>query len=142
MSDFKQCETCAFGKKGSPGAASESKNRLKGMLCAYGPIPFWCHHTKSGGEYDWKHDPLGPMNIPPSERKLCGGWQRMVSELNARGFFSIGSAEDRPALRFYQKSLADTAIKQLDIFTSCQPEEKKLQGGRLKDVVRATFGKP
>lgn len=135
------CDSCAFAKKGSGGASDEPKNRLKGLLCAHGPIPFFCHHSKSGPEYDWREGKLGPFELPPSERKICEGWRRAVAELKARGAFFAGeNAADRAALLRYQRGLASEATRELDTFTQEKdPEKKAVSHERLKDLCRAVL---
>lgn len=133
------CDTCAFGKSG--GAADESNNRLKGHLAARGPILFLCHHTRSGVECDWKTPgSLGPMALPPSERKVCAGWRAEVGELNRRGKFKFTDDQaDNAVLRRYQQSLASDAIRALDAFLErgISAEEKERRNTMLRDLVRA-----
>jgi len=78
------CETCAFGNQG---AAKEEMNALTSMLCGFGAIPFYCHHGRDNVEYDWQRDPLGPLRLHPSNRKVCAGWQDQVRMLKGHGFF-------------------------------------------------------
>lgn len=103
------CDTCAFGRTG--GAASEPRNRLKGMICAYGASVFWCHHGRDGTEYDWQGSKLGPMLLEPANRKPCAGWQRYVAELKRRGYFANA---DYLTIR---KAVARRAFKLLEDFT-------------------------
>lgn len=80
-----RCETCAFGREG---AANEPDNALMSRLCGLGAIPFYCHHGRlDNAEYDWQSDPLGPLSLHPSNRKLCAGWQAEVKSLKAAGCF-------------------------------------------------------
>jgi len=143
-----QCETCAFNRKGSGGAASESPNRLKGLLSAYGLLPFFCHHDRNGDEYDWQNPKsLGPLQLAPDKRKICGGWQRYVARLNTRGFFNFGvesSHTDLPLLRHHQKQLASDAIRQLETFLACPSDgpQKDIERGRLVDIINAVRGRP
>ena len=81
----KPCDTCAFGKSG--GAADEPYNATRGLICAFGGLPFFCHHGKDGREYDWRSDPLGPLTLDPTNRKLCEGWRAMVGGLKRNGYF-------------------------------------------------------
>lgn len=113
------CDSCAFGKTG--GAADEANNRLKGLLCALGPIPFFCHHDRDGKEYDWKNDILGPMVLPPEKRKVCAGWQAEVRKRKAKGFFLVDG------YRTIRKFVAARATRMLDrsIATNVGPDEKK-----------------
>jgi hypothetical protein len=133
------CETCAFAKPGSPGAASEVWNRARGWICAQGPLPFFCHHTRSGAEIDWQKDPLAPLHVPPTERKICGGWQRAVAAISATGKFNLGhTPEDRDALRRYQRQLARHAFDVLEHYIAeADPEEKRKLRRELKDTCRA-----
>lgn len=78
------CDTCAFGKAG---AAGEPDNALKSQLCAFGALPFYCHHGRDGVEYDWQNDPLGPLRLVPQNRKVCSGWREQVGLLKKAGYF-------------------------------------------------------
>jgi len=78
------CDTCAFGARG---AAEEPSNRLTSQLCAFGAIPFYCHHGRDNSECDWQNDPLGPLRFDPVNRKVCSGWQDHVRLLKRSGYF-------------------------------------------------------
>lgn len=139
-----KCDTCAFNKPGTNGAASEVTNRLKGLIAAHGLIPFFCHHSKSGAEYDWQSkNTLGPMSLPPCERKICGGWQDKVAKLAKAGKFRFESVtpEDGVALRRYQRSIANDALNEMEALINAPQDVKTLHKGRLEDLVRAVFGK-
>lgn len=79
------CDTCAFGSSG--GACDEAENAMKAQICAFGGIPFFCHHGRDGQEYDWRNDPLGPLALAPENRKLCEGWRSQVGVLKRGGYF-------------------------------------------------------
>jgi len=100
------CETCAFG---SAGAAQEPYNALRGTICSLGAVPFFCHHGRDGQEYDWQDSPLGPLQLHPTNRKLCAGWQAEVSNLKQRGYFGeyrpIRRAVARAALNALERYL-------------------------------------
>lgn len=138
------CSTCAFGKSG--GAADEVQNRLRGQVCARAGIPFFCHHTRSGPEYDWTGDPLGPMSIPIEERRICAGWKVATAELAKRpgGLLAIDGLDpdDAATLRLYQKWLGNEALKHLDEFLSAKdPHAKRIAHAKMDDAMRAVFGK-
>ena len=97
------CETCAFGSSG--GAADEPSNAVRGLICAYGAIPFFCHHGKDGTEYDWREDALGPMRLNPANRKLCEGWRAQVAALKRSGYFPNRS------MTFIRRFVAKRAYK-------------------------------
>ncbi len=124
------CDTCAFGKSG--GAADEVSNRLKGMICAYGAIPFFCHHGRDGQEYDWRKQDsdLGPFALAPNNRKLCGGWRDTVFKLNRAGFFLD--------YRYIRRVVAQSALSRLDVFTakSTPATEKEAARKRLSECMK------
>ena len=134
------CDACAFAAPGTPGAASEPYNRMRGAICANGPIPFFCHHTRSGAEIDWQSDPLAPLHVPPTQRKICGGWQRAVAAIAATGKFHLGQTpEDRDALRRYQRQLAQHTFNMLEKYLAEKndPAKKRELRLQLKDSCRA-----
>ncbi len=129
MTSGDPCATCAFGKSG--GAADEANNRLKGMICALGGIPFFCHHGRNGKEYAWRDGQLGVMELPPNERKVCGGWRRTVAMLAKRGHFRWTKVlADNAALRRYQQSLGSDACRALDDFLGETDPEAKAKANR------------
>lgn len=139
------CETCAFNKPGSGGAANEVNNRLKGQICAHGGIPFFCHHDRSGQEYNWKTGMLGPLELPPAERRICQGWRGAVAKLNADGQFFRGmeNADDRGALLRYQRGLANDATALIDAYLAeREPAAKETLRAKLEDHCRAVFDVP
>lgn len=101
------CDTCAFGNNG---AAQEPANAIKSQICAFGAIPFWCHHGKDGQEYDWQNSVLGPMTLAPTNRKVCGGWQRQVSLLANAGYFR--------KYGLFRRIVGRAAFKAFEIFTT------------------------
>jgi hypothetical protein len=145
MDPNKACETCAFGKSG--GAADEAKNKMVGIICAASGIPFFCHHTKSGKEYDWQNSRLGPMALPIAERRICQGWKRRAREMLSRGqmaFLKKETPEDAKILRRYQRGLGESAIRSLDHFlaTPASPKADKEAARRdLRDALRALVSK-
>jgi hypothetical protein len=122
------CDTCAFGRSG--GAADEPRNRLKGLICAYGASPFFCHHSRSGLEYDWRCEfsKLGPLALAPEDRKICAGWQRYVAELKRRGYFANAD------YRLIRKVVARRACDLLETFTDkgTPPERKEFARVELR----------
>jgi len=142
----KPCETCAFNCKGTGGAADEASNRLKGLLAAHSGFVFWCHHSRSGPEYDWKGDKLGPLSLPAGERRVCSGWKAMVARIYApdgpMGFLRAETPQDAAILRRYQRSLGSQAMNLLDAFLSEKDDARKdLIRVQLKDACRAVFAK-
>ena len=134
-----QCDTCAFG---CSGAANEVMNRLKGLIAARAGIPFFCHHAKSGEEYDWRSkNKLGPLVLLPNNRKLCDGWKAMVAGLARRGKFQFTmNVKDQMALRRYQQQLGHQAIAALDAFVAeTRARQKKKAKRKLDGLVRAVF---
>lgn len=136
-----QCDTCAFNAKGTGGAANEIVNRLKGLLCAHGGIPFFCHHIKSGEEYNWQAGGLGPFSVPIAQRKVCDGWRGMVGRLAKRGKFHAGETpQDRSFLLRYQRSLASDALNTMERYLAEKEPSSKAEIKReLDDLVRAVF---
>ena len=132
MSD--PCSTCAFDDHGAGGAADEPHNALKGLICAHGAIPFWCHHAKDGSEYDWqmKDSKLGPFALPPNNRKLCGGWQAEVAKLARRGFFRNSD------YRVIRRCVANVAWSTLDKFAAngVSKRDKKALRRKLERMLR------
>ena len=117
------CDTCAFGGNG---AAKEPYNRLKSDICAFGAIPFFCHHGKDGTEYDWQESPLGPMLLEPANRKVCAGWQAKVKELKRCHYFSN---KDYLIIR---RIVATAAMKALEIFTAKDVNLHKKEQARVR----------
>ncbi len=135
------CDTCAFGKKGGAGAASESKNRLTAIICANAGIPFHCHHRRDGIEWPWSGETATAdfLKLPPSAKKLCEGWKREVSARKAMGHFNVGDTPaDQSLLRRYQRGLGAQALKALDYFLAEKdPKDKADFLGELRDLCRA-----
>lgn len=135
------CSTCAFGKAG--GAADESANRLKGLICAHAAIPFFCHHKPSGEEIDWRGDAIAPLSHPPSERRICAGWKAMVRRTFKHGGhmdWRLERPQDGRELRRYQRQLGTQAIGQLGIFLhEKDPAIKRRARLDLKSTLRALF---
>lgn len=117
------CETCAFGKKGIGGAADEVDNVLKAQVCAFGAIPFYCHHGKDGTEYGWHLDgSLGPYELAAANRKVCEGWKRRVAHLAKRGFFG--------EFRAIRRAVAAKALKLLETFLAEETPRRKKKFAR------------
>lgn len=129
------CDTCAFNRTGTGGAADETTNRLKGEICVLGPIPFWCHHTKSGEEWNWKESTSVLDVKDPTDRKVCGGWQKRVQAAAAKGEYNP------PEIRPYQKHLALLALSSLDnILKKPEGYDKATEFANLKDALKALKG--
>lgn len=136
------CRTCAFGKSG--GAADETTNLLKSQLAAFSAVPFWCHHSRSGPEYDWENSILGPFELPVSERRVCAGWKASVKENFAAGgrfaFLREETGKDAAVLRRYQRSLGHYAMDALDRFKREKDPAKKAEILKdLKSTCKAVF---
>lgn len=103
------CDTCAF-RKGKLGAAQEPHNVLRGLICSLGPLPFACHHTRDGREYDWR-DPTGLafVLLPKQDRRMCTGWQRAVARRTRLGYF-------RGPYRIIRRAVAQMALELVDAF--------------------------
>lgn len=143
MDPAKACDTCAFGTSG--GAADEVSNRLKGKLAAFSGVPFFCHHARSGEEYDWREGKLGPLALPPSQRRICAGWKRAVKHINSadgiQGWIREEAPEDAAVLRRYQRGLGNSAMNALDRFLNEKdPSLKELEKAKLTDLAQAILG--
>lgn len=81
------CHGCAF----SPGAAAnkEPNNLLKGILCAMGAVPFYCHESL----VNWRETSAQTVQdlkaaVKPGERlQVCAGWRAEVAKLHQVGWF-------------------------------------------------------
>lgn len=135
------CETCAFGKNGKSGASSEPKNRLTAIISANAGLPFFCHHRRDGGDWEWHSDTAVAefLKLPPTAKKLCEGWRREVARRKAIGHFNVGDTpEDQALLRRYQRGLGADALKTLNNFlTEKDPADRKDLLFALKDLCRA-----
>lgn len=123
------CSTCAFGPKRPGTAAAEPNNSVKGLICALGPLPFFCHHGRDGAEYDWKGSPLGVMQLAPENRKVCAGWKQAVHERARRGWFRSG--------RLIRRAVARVALDLLATFIDeeTSPALKERAGWDLEECV-------
>lgn len=134
------CDTCAFGKSG---AAKEPRNRLVSNICALTAIPFHCHHTRSGPEFDWSGPGLQSsasfLALPPAEKKVCEGWKLAVRKLKAEGQFNVGDTpEDQHLLRRYLRSLGADALRCLEYYLAEKDlRDKEDLRRQLKDLIRA-----
>ncbi len=139
MSECRPCDTCAFGKKGGAGAASEPHNRLVATICANAAIPFHCHEKRDGSHWNWKGGAVEFMNLPAADKKLCAGWQREVAARKAMGHFNVGDTPaDQSLLRRYQRGLGAQALKALDYFLAEKdPKDKADFLSELEDLCRA-----
>ncbi len=138
MDPGRTCETCALG--GGHGAAGEITNRLKATVAAAAGVPFFCHHSRSGPEYDWRSGGLGPLILPPTERRLCAGWKVAVAERWRKHgplAFMLGNSPDALALRGYCHHLGNEAIAKLDALDSATGEDRARLIAELGDLVRA-----
>lgn len=145
MSPDQCCDSCAFRKPGTGGAASESNNRLEALICAHGGIPFYCHHRQDGTEWDWRAGLIEFSALPPSQRRVCGGWKAMVRNLFASGWrkrLNDEFPEDRRALISYQRGLAQQSLKALRTFLTTKGKRAKaLAKQELRESLLATFSK-
>jgi hypothetical protein len=129
-----QCESCAFRPAGSPGAAAEVNNRLKGEICALSGVPFSCHHAPDGRELNWRGSPADLFQSMNGRKDLrvCAGWKLAVAEHARRGLFAAG--------RTVRRALGIYGLDQLNIFLSrdIEPEEKEeahLEFGRILKIL-------
>jgi hypothetical protein len=122
-----QCDTCAF-KPGSVTHEAEPHNRLKGLICSLGGLPFHCHYSTAG---DWHDLGLGKLNAAEArslnrELPICAGWKAEVKALASRGHF-------RKGVRMVRRYLAEYALQQLAEFTGAKGKrEKKYAARELK----------
>lgn len=132
------CETCAFGNSG---AACEPRNRLVAAICAASGRPFFCHHSRSGQEFDWQDGKASAFYAQaPDQRKVCEGWRRQVAELAALGHFRVtDDPDDHRLLMRYQRSLGAEALHELDLFLDAAAggPEKEEARRRLESLLEA-----
>jgi hypothetical protein len=109
------CDTCAF----HPGSITHDKepyNALRGMLCALGAIPFYCHDG-----LDWRNHQAMVQSEPRVRRWLvrefgihgptlhhCEGWKEAVRRYKAQHLF------DDPAIRRVRHLAADRALELIE----------------------------
>jgi hypothetical protein len=100
------CSECAFRK--TCATWHEPRNRVVSQICAAGPLTFFCHENLA-----WA-DPL--LHVLPARAlariaegglRVCEGWKQAVA---ARRWPAD------PALRWYQRMLARTALVTFDRF--------------------------
>lgn len=138
------CDTCAFGKSG--GAADEAANRLKAQICAHAGMPFFCHHMRSGPQYNWSAtDGLGPLALVLNERRICAGWKQAVRNIvspdGVLGFLREERPSDAAILRRYQRDLGARALGALQRFLGEEdPVIKEAARMALEHHCRALFG--
>lgn len=138
------CDTCALGticRSGDDrGAADEVRNRLRAEICARAGIPFFCHHSRSGPQYDWRAGGLGPLSLPPGERRLCAGWKARVKEVYPRDLV-CSTPEDTAVLRRYQRGLGNEALDAVDRFIDEKDPARKVERRKeMRDLIRAVKG--
>ena len=145
MDPKKCCGTCAFGKPGGAGAASETNNRLEALICAQGGIPFYCHHKPDGAEWNWQSGLIGFSALRPHERRICAGWKAAVQALFATGWrkqLSERYPADRRPLLIYQRNLAQTSLRELRRFLCAKGKRAKAKAKvDLRESLLATFSK-
>lgn len=119
------CAGCAF-KPGTP-ANSEPHNNIKGRLCAFGAIPFYCHET-----IDYKRAPsqMTREQMRASGIGICAGWQREVAELTRGGFFR----KNRLIIRAYAQAGLDALA---EFIHPEDPEAKERARTNLRDILKA-----
>jgi hypothetical protein len=94
------CPECAFRK--SCATWREPRNHVVSQICAAGPLPFFCH-----AGLDWRNPILHGLpartlaGLAKDGLRVCEGWKRAVA---ARRWPAD------PALRWYQRALARTAL--------------------------------
>ena len=122
MPDKSPCDECAF--RPGAGAHEEPYNRLRGMICAHGSVPFFCHHG-----IDWRaqHTPEFIARGREMARRtgVCQGWKVEVARLNSTGFFNDG-------FRSIRHAIAKQCLQTIDLFTNAKGREKK----RLRNLLR------
>jgi hypothetical protein len=145
MDPNKCCESCAFRKPGSAGAADENSNRLESLICVQGAIPFWCHHKRDGTEWNWQAGIIEWTDLRPDERRVCAGWKAMVRRLFATGWrqrLSEKSSADRRALIIYQRGLAQGTLRELKKYlaTEGKPAKERAKAKKaLRESLLTTF---
>jgi hypothetical protein len=130
------CDTCAFGVSG---AALEPLNRLRAAICAASGRPFFCHHSRSGKEFDWRDgNAVNFYAQHPSERKVCEGWRHQVAQFAALGHFQLTDNQaDRALLLRYQRMLGADALCTLDEFLAEDGPPKADARRRLESILEA-----
>jgi hypothetical protein len=129
------CEGCAF----SEGAAAnlEVHNRLKGLICLLGPLPFHCHHLKDGTDIhaDPKyHESMTREEFRKADMQICAGWKREVRELAATGYY-----RDNPLTR---RGVAQAGLEHLKIFVGAEEgSEDKQDSHRILTRIMEWLGK-
>jgi hypothetical protein len=135
------CDTCAF-RDGSVIHDQEPYNALRGLICALGARPFYCHHLN--GE-DHHGDQQYLLQRLPSARRflqkvyaglgkadspilqgetlrICEGWKEEVRRHKAAGLFSD------PAVREVRRLAAARALQVIEDFIAA-PEGSKQKAG-------------
>ncbi len=133
------CETCALG--GAGGASDEVRNRLVATIAAAAGTPFFCHHSRSGVEWDWRAaGGLGAFTLPPTERRLCAGWKAAVKERWRKGGpldFMLGNDPNAAALRGYSHALGNDAIAKIEALGSAEGADRPRLIAEIGDLIRA-----
>lgn len=112
------CATCAF-RPGSVTHDQEVYNALRGMLCALGAVPFYCHH---GHNWEDANAMLAAHLCGPG-LELCEGWKAAVAENKAKHLF------DDPGIRRVRRIAADRALVVIEEFIAApegSPEKAEL----------------
>lgn len=119
------CSSCAF-RPGSVTHDKEPYNALRGLLCALGAVPFYCHDG-----LDWR-DHRAMVLCHPTVRRFivsitgipgptlhhCEGWKEAVRRYKADHLF------DDPAIRRVRHIAADRALEVIEQFVAA-PEGSK-----------------
>lgn len=118
------CSECAF----RPGADAheEPYNRLRGMICAYGAVPFFCHH-----KVPWR-DKIKMMAFNREMARqagVCHGWRTQVGKLAASGFYGDGFLVIR-------REVAKQCLVAIDQFTGSRGKRRARLIKLLQAMVR------
>lgn len=99
------CSECAFRSGGA--ANDEPYNRLRGIICAHGAVPFFCHH-----DVPWRDKiAMAAFNREMARKAgVCQGWRRQVRILNDSGFYRDGFLTIR-------REIAKQCLQAIDLFT-------------------------